>query len=124
MATATLTFANKINISAQRGDTAYYVTVTSKDLAANKEFDVNSADLVKIGVIKTIAANRLSMVVDLGTLTTGQIPTTSHFILFSKDNIVNMTTPMGYYAEVVLKNSSTTEAELFSIGCDTFESSK
>ena len=35
-----------------------------------------------------------------------------------------MSTALGYYAEVKLKNNSTTEAELFSIGCDTFESSK
>jgi hypothetical protein len=119
MPTTTLTFANKINTSAQRGDTAYYVTTSSSG-----GFTINSVDLVKIGVIKTIATDRLSMVVDLGTLTTAQIPTTSHFILFSKDNIANMTTPMGYYAKVVLKNNSTTEAELYSIGCDTFESSK
>ena len=57
-------------------------------------------------------------------LTTSQIPTTSHFIFFSKDNAVNMSSVLGYYAEVKLKNNSTTESELFSIGCDVFESSK
>jgi len=119
MPTTTLTFANKINASAQRGDTAYYVTTSTSG-----GFDINSADLVKIGVIKTIADNRLSMVVDLGTLTTAQIPTTSHFILFSKDKYSNPSGLLGYYAEVCFKNTSSTEAELFGINADMFESSK
>ena len=126
MATVTLTFANKINASAQPGDTAYYVTTSSQGgftTSLNSSTPTTENIYVKIGRIKEIAAGRLSMVVNTS-LTTGQIPTTSHFIFFSKDNIANMTTALGYYAEVKLKNNSTTEAELFSIGCDFFESSK
>tara|TARA_R110002020_G_scaffold470131_1_gene695665 strand:+ start:357 stop:773 length:417 start_codon:yes stop_codon:yes gene_type:complete len=138
MATVTLTFANKINISAQVGDTAYYTPTTyvGDDQAQGyqgnaglgfttslKADEVTENIYVNIGTIKSIASNRLSMVVNTS-LTTSQIPTDSHFIFFSKDNIANMTTTLGYYAEVVLKNNSTTEAELFSIGCDIFESSK
>ena len=126
MATVTLTFANKINESAQVGDTAYYVTTSSQGgftTSLNVSTPTTENVYVNIGTIKSIAAGRLSMVCNTS-LTTGQIPTTSHFIFFSKDNIANMTTTLGYYAEVTLKNNSTTEAELFSIGCDVFESSK
>ena len=126
MATVTLTFANKINISAQPGDTTYYVVTSSQGgftTSLNVSTPTTENDIVKIGRIKSIAAGRLSMIVNTS-LTTGQLPTTSHFISFSKDNIANMTTALGYYAEVKLKNNSTTEAELFSIGCDFFESSK
>ena len=126
MPTVTLTFANKINESAQVGDTAYYVTTSSQGgftTSLNSSTPTTENVYVNIGTIRSIAAGRLSMIVNTS-LTTGQIPTTSHFIFFSKDNIANMSTTLGYYAEVKLKNNSTTEAELFSIGCDIFESSK
>jgi len=126
MATTTLTFANKINTSTQVGDTAYYVTTSAQGgftTSLNSSTPTTENVYVTIGTIKSIAAGRLSMIVNTN-LTLSQIPTTSHFIFFSKDNIVNMSTVLGYYAEVKLKNNSITEAELFSIGCDTFESSK
>ena len=126
MPTVTLTFANKINESAQVGDTAYYETTSSQGgftTSLNSSTPTTENVYVNIGTIRSIAAGRLSMIVNTS-LTTGQIPTTSHFIFFSKDNIANMSTTLGYYAEVKLKNNSTTEAELFSIGCDIFESSK
>ena len=126
MATTTLTFANKINASAQVGDTAYYVTTSSQGgftTSLNVSTPTTENIYVKIGTIKSINTARLIMVCNTD-LTSGQIPTTSHFIFFSKDNIANMSTALGYYAEVKLKNNSTTEAELFSIGCDIFESSK
>ena len=138
MATVTLTFANKITESCQVGDTAYYVTTSAQ---GGFTTSLNSSDpttenvYVKIGTIKSINAARLIMVCNTS-LTTSQIPLDNdanddgtadrdgHFIFFSKDNIANMTTTLGYYAEVTLKNNSTQEAELFSIGCDIFESSK
>ena len=46
------------------------------------------------------------------------------FIMFSKDNKANMSSLMGYYAKVQMKNNSTSEAELFSLETDFFESSK
>lgn len=126
MATVSLTYGNKINESAQVGDTAYYVTTSAQGgftTSLNNSTPTTENVYVTIGTIRSIAADRLSMLVNTS-LTTSQIPTTSHFIFFSKDNVANMTTALGYYAEVVLKNNSTTEAELFSIGSDYFESSK
>ena len=126
MATVTLTFANPINISAQVGDTTYYVTTSSQGgftTSLNNSTPTTENPIVEIGTIKSIDADRLIMVCNTS-LTTGQVPTTSHFISFSKDSIANTTTALGYYAVVKLKNNSTTEAELFSIGCDMFESSK
>ena len=138
MATVTLTFANKINESAQVGDTSYYVTTSAQGgftTSLNNSDPTTENVYVKIGTIKSIAAGRLSMVVNTS-LTTSQLPNDNDsnndgtadragdFIFFSKDNIANMSTTLGYYAEVVLKNNSTVESELFSIGCDVFESSK
>jgi len=143
MATVTLTFANPINESCQVGDTAYYVTTSSQG-GFTTSLDNSDPTLeniyVKIGTIKTITSSTGAVLRDRMTcdtsLTASQIPLDNdanddgtpdrdgHFIFFSKDNIANMSTTLGYYAEVVLKNNSTSESELFSIGCDIFESSK
>jgi hypothetical protein len=46
------------------------------------------------------------------------------FIMFSKDNKVNLNSILGYYASVELRNNSTDEAEIFNVGTRFFESSK
>ena len=118
MPTATLTFTLPIQTSVQTGDLILYcnpATVGTFSTAAQ-------SDVVLFGTCLAVASNRLTMTVnhDAGIVP----PTASSFILFSKDSIANTTTALGYYVEVKLKNNSTTEAELFSIGCDMFESSK
>ena len=41
-----------------------------------------------------------------------------------KDKKINTSSLLGYYAEVQIVNNSATEAELFSVGTEVFESSK
>ena len=53
-----------------------------------------------------------------------EVCTQGSFIMFSKDNKVNMSDMLGYYASVELRNNSTTEAELFNVGTTFYESSK
>ena len=50
--------------------------------------------------------------------------TQGSFIMFSKDNKVNLSSALGYYASATLRNDSPDKAELFNIGADIFESSK
>ena len=57
-------------------------------------------------------------------LPSGVLPTIDDFIFFSKDNKANLSSILGYYALVEFINDSKTEGELFSVGCDMFESSK
>ena len=52
------------------------------------------------------------------------IPTMADFIMFGKDNSVNTTSLIGYYADVHFVNNSTKKAELFSVGSEIAESSK
>ena len=110
--------------SLQIGDTAYYSNVTSTA-------GINtSSSFTKIGLIKGIN-NTTSL--DNGTETTTLtceideatvVPTTSDFIFFSKDNKVNLTSLLGYYASVKFKNNSTEKAEMFATSCEVNESSK
>jgi len=51
-------------------------------------------------------------------------PVAADFIFFSKDNAVNLSSVLGYFAEVKFVNKSNSKVELFQIGTDMFESSK
>jgi len=46
------------------------------------------------------------------------------FIMFSKDNKVNLSSGLGYYASATLRNDSPDKAELFNVGAGIFKSSK
>ena len=110
---AVLTFTQPLNVSLQVGDTAYYVPTSTSG-----GFSINSSNVVEIGVVTNITG----LVVTVGTQINN--PPNGSFILFSKDNKANLSSALGYYAEVKFKNSSTTTSELFSVGMDIFESSK
>ena len=128
MPTLTLTFPQQIQVSTQVGDMVLYcnpagtTTYNATTGTATSFSSAAQSDVVMIGPCLTIAANRLSMTIDYvaGTV----LPTASSFILFSKDKYSNPSGLLGYYAEVCFKNTSSTEAELFSINADMFESSK
>ena len=113
--------------SLQVGDIAFYAT-PNDDVAGFKNADEN--DITKIGDITNIN-NSTSL--DDGTQTTTltcniststAMPTMSDFIFFAKDNKVNLTSLLGYYALVKFKNASGTKAEMFSAACEIHESSK
>jgi len=116
----TLTFSAPLNSSCQVGDTAYYV-----DTSSDGGFTKNSGSVIEIGQIRQINnAQSSSPVVICDTILPGALNSTNKFVLFSKDNKANLSSILGYYASVKFVNNSTTEAELFSIGMDAFESSK
>jgi len=124
MATITIQVTRTDYPSLQIGDTAYYSNVTSTA-------GINtSSGFTKIGLVKGISnATALDDGTETTTLTceideSTVVPTTSDFIFFSKDNKVNLTSLLGYYASIKFKNNSTSKAEMFSIGCEISESSK
>jgi len=110
--------------SLQIGDTAYYSSTTS-----SAGFNTSNS-FTKIGLVKGISnATALDDGTETTTLTceiddSTPVPTTSNFIFFSKDNKVNLTSLLGYFASTKFVNTSTVKAELFSVGCEIAESSK
>lgn len=115
----TLTFTAPLNVSCQVGDTAYVVPTTTSG-----GFTVNSSDIVEIGPITSIggtySAPTITIDQNLVSISNGA----TRFVLFSKDNKANLSSVLGYYAEVKLKTNSVAYNELFSVGADIFESSK
>jgi hypothetical protein len=107
MPSLTLTFANKINDSLQVGDTLYYTN--------------DGTNVIEMGVVTSPLS---STQIQLTVASTLVLPTTSSFILFSKDNKANLSSLVGYFAEVELTNDSTSAAELFTVSAEMVESSK
>ena len=118
----TITFPNPINVSVQIGDTAYYLSNTT-NLGTHVHSNYN--DIIQIGEIVSIdqTANSITCFWDPNP-PFSPYPPAGAFIMFSKDNKANLSSMLGYYAEIQFVNNSSTEAELFSVGVDTFISSK
>ena len=118
----TLTFSAPLNTSCQIGDTAYYVTTTSSG-----GFTINSNNVNEIGTIKAITgATTSTPAIVISTNISNNLHGATKFVLFSKDNKANLSSILGYYMSIKFENNnaSTDEAELFSVGVDTFDSSK
>ena len=127
----TLNFTKPLNVSIQVGDMVYYCNTVPSTTAVAVPPAVTvvhqsapSTEIVKMGeVIDLLRIGPPSQIVCWIHSTTPP-PTPGSFIMFSKDNKVNLSSLLGYYAEVEFRNNSKTKAELFSVGADVFESSK
>lgn len=120
MAIVTLEFTQPLNVSCQVGDTAYYVDTTT-----DGGFKVNNTSVTEIGTIVEIADKEATPTIKVYSTIGGWAGEKSgeQFILFSKDNKANLSSPLGYYAEVKMTNNSTSEAELHAVSMDVFSSS-
>jgi len=119
MAYITLAFAAPLNESCQVGDTAYAV-----DTSSSGEFDTGDT-IVTIGQIREITPwNSSQSVIICDTLLANASLVSGNFILFRKDERVNMSSILGYYAETKFICDDLDKAELFAVSLDTFDSSK
>ena len=123
----TITFPNPINVSVQVGDTAYYLSNTTNLGTPLTGYHTHSNynDIIQIGEIVSIdqTANSITCFWNPNP-PMALFPRIGDFIMFSKDNKANLSSLLGYYAEVQFVNNSSTKAELFSVGADMFISSK
>ena len=123
MPSITLTFTAPLNVSCQVGDTAYYVETAD---ISNTDFTINSNNVIEIGSIRQITnptSNSPTMICET-TLSFASTDDDTRFILFSKDSKANLSSILGYYADVKIVNNSKKHAEIHAITSDSFESSK
>ena len=116
MATITLTFAKEVNKSLQALSAA-----TARDIVYFKD---SAGSTHYVGECTIISADRKTITVDVGSSTVRQTPGTSDFVFFGKNNKIGSSALLGYYAEVTMKTTNTSEMELFSVGSLISESSK
>tara|TARA_R110000824_G_scaffold245561_1_gene434609 strand:- start:111 stop:530 length:420 start_codon:yes stop_codon:yes gene_type:complete len=134
-----LSFFNPLNVSVQIGDIAYFCH--TQDIGAPNQWastvtphqTARQNEIIKIGNIislsqwngseSSIQCNMDSILFNAyfnSLAESEQEP----FIMFSKDNKVNMVSILGYYASIEYRNNSLEKAELFNVGAEMFESSK
>jgi len=99
--TLTLTFGFNISVAIAEGD---------------KVYTGNNSTLVLIGTITAHTAT--TIVVDAAAVT----PSATDFIVVVKDSTAESNGARGYFLQVKLTNSESTEVELFSIASEAFES--
>ena len=107
MGQITLTFTAQLNESLQIGDTVYY---TPQSTVGGF---LTGGTKVEIGKVTNIAS-RYVLTCDIDDNT--DRPGPWDFIFFSKDNSANMSSLVGYYADLTIQNHFRDRAELFAIG--------
>ena len=148
MALITLTFDFPLNVSIQwnplatfnnyqGADVVYYSPTT--DVPTTHAPPVNTpqvwagtttphqtgGNIIEIGPVVEIISwdgNSAAIIADMNPNTAP--PTVDSFIFFSKDNKANLSSLLGYYSLVKLRNNATDYSEIFSIASDFVESSK
>tara|TARA_R100001510_G_C7652512_1_gene210359 strand:- start:1352 stop:1759 length:408 start_codon:yes stop_codon:yes gene_type:complete len=135
MAQINLVFNHEINVSVQIGDIVYFIQTnpvgnprvweqtTTPHMTADRE------NIIMIGpVLNILPWNGLTTVIiaDYDDIIAAQYgpPPRDSFIMFSKDNKVNLSSLLGYYSLAKVRNNSTEKSEMFSIATDFVESSK
>ena len=112
--------------SLQIGDTAYYSNVTN-----TAGFNTSSS-FTKIGLVKGInnatslddGTETTTLTCEISSSTAPPQSGSKSFMFFTKDNKVNLSSLLGYYASVKFKNNSANPAELYSVSSEISESSK
>ena len=129
-----LTFTFELNVSVKVGDFAYYAMTTP--VGPNREwaqgrtphFQADQGDIIMIGEIMSLTSGNghSEIVCDMPQhiINIYGVPAVGSFIMFSKDNKVNLSSILGYYASVKYVNNSKDKSELFSVAADVIESSK
>ena len=142
MPNVTLNFNHTINVSVQVGDVAYYVSTfpfpgqfsgqaitqsqNPPDWASTTTPHMTQTreNVVMIGPIIGITANSIVCNMPTNLATQYGPPPPGAFIMFSKDNKANLSSILGYYSILKLRNNSKVKGELFAVGADFVESSK
>tara|TARA_R110000824_G_scaffold109445_1_gene256998 strand:- start:9388 stop:9750 length:363 start_codon:yes stop_codon:yes gene_type:complete len=117
----TLTFEHPLNHSLQVGDTIWY---TSTSHTGGYE-TANSSQTIKLGTVEEINHQYRAHQIKISNYVIDYYPElTNVFIMFSKDNNVNLANLNGYYAKARFENNSEEKAELFAVSSEVFISSK
>ena len=132
MAFITINFSFPLNVSVGVGDTAYF-TQSSYTQSGQSGTHTHSdqSQIKEIGEIIQVShgpqGNWAQIIVDDTNTGFSSVYTIqpNDFIMFSKDNKVNLSSLLGYYAKVkMVNNDYVNKSDLFRVGAEVVESSK
>tara|TARA_R110002020_G_scaffold99601_2_gene236144 strand:+ start:8949 stop:9332 length:384 start_codon:yes stop_codon:yes gene_type:complete len=123
-----INFTQQINDSAQVGDILYFTPVDAVNIAAPDPIEVGPIteignNFVEVGgeIDGVIQAATTPAGLTVAEIEAGALPP---LFMFRKDGQANVSTLVGYFAEVNLVQNATDRRELFGIGSEIFVSSK
>lgn len=107
MDSITLTFPKDLNVSLQKnvGDIVYFLD--------------DNGEKRRIGPCTNISDKTITCDIEAWR----KRPSAGNYIFFGKENIINSSGLVGYYAEVEMENTSTVKKELFAVNSEIFLSS-
>jgi hypothetical protein len=114
----TITFLEQINASVAIGDLAWYLTPTPAGVPGNQYSTGSAANSLLFGEITDVTPFTITVDVPIN------IPLSSDYFLFSKNNEANKSNLVGYYAEVTMVNERKDRVELYAVSTEITESSK
>ena len=117
----TIPFANALNVSLHASK-AY---TAGEDRANDQVYKkVSNGTVTHLGDL--VAVNKTAKTIDVSvdSSLTKPVVSSGDFIFFGKNQTTGTSGMTGYYAEVEMKNASTSYAELFAVSSEVFESSK
>ena len=120
MGTFTITLSGEINSSLSIGDTIFTCNVANVTDTGGTDstIDKNSDGPTLRGTVTAINNSTNVITVDDGGTSVTANALADDIALFAKDGVVNTSGISGYYATVKMKNNSTSEAKLFSVGSE------
>jgi len=123
MPTQVLQISGGLNVSIQEGDTVYAAKIVGGQSGTNHPGS-GSTNTKPIAIGKVTSVNQNGGSITINTYPAINSFSGNSYIMFSKDNRVNTSGIIGYFAECEMKNYSTKAAEIFVVGADYVESSK
>ena len=117
----TIPFAKSLNVSLHESK----AFVAGEDRAHDQVYKkASNGTVTHLGDL--VAVNKTAKTIDVSVdaSLTKPVVSSGEFIFFGKNQTTGTSGMTGYYAEVEMKNESTSYAELFAVSSEVFESSK
>jgi hypothetical protein len=112
-----LIFNENVDSTVSINDIIYYCSL---DSLGGFDTQLDESKIKKLGKVLSVHANTLTVELTED----NPIPSANDFIFCVKDDEVNISSLVGYFAEVKMKNNSTEKAELFRLSLGYANSSR
>ena len=117
----TIPFAKSLNVSLH----ATKAFVAGEDRAHDQVYKkASNGTVTHLGDLVVVNKTAKTIDVSVDSSLTKPVVSSGEFIFFGKNQTTGTSGMTGYYAEVEMKNDSTSYAELFAVSSEVFESSK
>lgn len=116
-----INFTQQINDSAQVGDILYWTPVDAVNIAAPVPLEIGPITEIGGNFVVVDGPGATPVGLTVAEIEAGVLPP---LFMFRKDGQANISTLVGYFADVTMTGDSSGRLELFNVGSEVFVSSK